>query len=69
MSAVERRKPPADFDENPEWTEADFAAATRGSHWSPQRTAEALREAARALREQAERIEAQADALVGGDGR
>lgn len=65
MRATDRPKPPADFDENPEWTEADFAAATVGPHWSPRRAAMALREAARAMRREAERLDAEADALIG----
>jgi hypothetical protein len=65
MEASDRPKPPADYDDNPEWTAADFAEATVGPHWSPLRAAEALRKAARALRCQADRMEAEADALVG----
>jgi hypothetical protein len=68
MRVSDRPKPPADLDENPEWTEADFAAASHGPHWVRERAATALRTAARALREQADRMEAQADALVGDAG-
>ena len=68
MHRPDRPKPPKDYDDNPEWTEADFAEATFGAHWSPRRAADALREAARALRAQADRMEAEADALIEGGG-
>jgi hypothetical protein len=68
MRVSDRPKPPADVDENPEWTEADFVAATRGPHRAREQAATALRAAARALREQADRMDRQADALAD-DGR
>lgn len=64
MRATDRPRPPVDYDDNPEWTEADFAIATVGPHWSPSRAATALREAARALRAQADKMEQEADALA-----
>jgi hypothetical protein len=64
MRVSDRPKPPADLDENPEWTEADFAAATHGPHWVCERAATALSAAARALREQADQMDRQADALA-----
>ena len=67
MRVSDRPHPPADFEENPEWTEADFTAATVGVHWVRERAAVALREAARALRKEAERMEAEADALMPSD--
>lgn len=30
MSNPDRRPPPADYDDNPEWTQRDFARAHRG---------------------------------------
>ncbi|TVQ52590.1 MAG: hypothetical protein EA355_14860 [Rhodobacteraceae bacterium] len=69
MRVSDRPEPPADFDENPEWTEADFAAALEGPHWVRQRAAATLREAARALRVQADRMDAEADALAAETGR
>jgi len=69
MRATDRPKPPPGFDENPEWTEADFASATLGPHWSPYRAAMVLREAARTMRREAERLDAEADALSGGAAR
>lgn len=69
MRVSDRPKPPANFDESPEWTEADFAAARRGPHWGAARAAERLREAARVLREQADRMDAEAEALTPGKGR
>ncbi|MEO1092683.1 MAG: hypothetical protein AAFX81_18830 [Pseudomonadota bacterium] len=33
MSASDRPTPPAGFDDNPEWTAADTAAARRGAPW------------------------------------
>jgi hypothetical protein len=65
MQAHDGAKPPEGFDDNPEWTEADVARATRGPHWAPARAAEALRAAARDLRAQAERMEAEAARLEG----
>lgn len=32
---MNKPKPPADFDDNPEWTEADFAAARPASEMFP----------------------------------
>ena len=31
--SCDSRTPPPDFDENPEWTDADFARARRGAPW------------------------------------
>lgn len=64
MRKSSRPEPPTDLDENPEWTEADFAAARVGPHWMRDRAATALREAAKALRVQADRMEAEAEALA-----
>lgn len=66
MRESSRPRPPTDLDDNPEWTEADFAAARVGPHWMRDRAANALREAARALRAQADRMEAEAADLIGG---
>ena len=33
MSKQTRNQVPEEFDENPEWTEADFARARRGAPW------------------------------------
>lgn len=64
MHRHERPKPPADYDDNPEWTAADFGAAMPGPHWSPRRAASVLRDAAKALRAEADRMDAEADALA-----
>lgn len=39
---MNKPKPPADFDENPEWTEADFARARPASEMHPPEVVEAL---------------------------
>jgi len=49
-------------DENPEWTEEDFARARKGPPWN-WRAADALRGSAKLLREEAERLRAEADRL------
>ena len=66
MRVSDRPRPPVDLDDNPEWTEAEFAVAAVGPHWARHRAAEALREAAGALRRQAAQMEAEADAIVAG---
>ena len=54
--------PPEDLDDNPEWTEADFARARRIAPWLWQ-AAERLRSTAAELRHLADLLEQQADAL------
>ena len=59
-----RPAPPPDHDENPEWTEDDFANATWGppDWWKPSDT---LRLTAQTLRREADRLEAEADRMDG----